>query len=98
MLAVSSSSVPTRCADLVAAPANTDQCFFTDDSVTLSCFSRQTMRPGIIQPGGDVGTKMIRELTETDTMFTCSSSNECGNDSTSLVLLVQGMMLSCAVL
>ena len=70
-----------------------DSCFFTGDQVTLSCLSQISMTAGTIQPGNDVGTKTIRELTETDgevQMFTCSASNICGNVSDVLRLFVQG--------
>ncbi len=91
---ITSSSTQSRCVDLAIPPSNTDLCFFTGDTVNISCFSRLTMSPGIIQPGGNSGTLIIRELSETDTTFICTSSNECGDETETLILLVQGTILT----
>ena len=87
---ISPSTRPSRCQDLDVPPANTDLCFFVGDSVQFICRSRVSMISGIIQPGGVMDTLVIPSLQERDQMFSCSGSNDCGNDTANLVLLVQG--------
>ena len=89
---VSASSVPSRCDELKTPPQNTNLCFFTGDSVTLSCLTEGSMTDGTIQPGNDMGTKIIRELSTTDEVFTCGASNVCGNVSSNLTLYIQGIV------
>lgn len=84
-------SQSSRCNSLKVPPKNKDtKCFYPEDSVTLSCYSRVSRKPGVIQPGGELGVKTIRSLSVFDTMFTCSISNECGIATSNLIFLIQG--------
>ena len=51
------------------------------------------MVSGTIQPGDSEGTLVIRDVTESDNMFTCTGSNGCGDDTATLRILVQGRQI-----
>ncbi len=87
---VSDSSVPSRCQALNEPPSHTDLCFFPGDSITFSCFSRRTRTPGTINPGGFTGTYVLNNAMSKDLTLTCNAMNECGNDTETLLVLIQG--------